>query len=148
MISIVVPAHNEGTVIARTLKPWVGGPDSEDIRIVVACNGCTDDTANTARQFGPTVSVVESEVASKTHALNLGDQNSNVFPRIYADADIAISLDAIRALARRLEQGDVLAVAPTPLIDLTGCSMAVRWYFATERPRPIRLVGYCWPDHA
>src|SRR3954454_6965386 len=114
MISIVIPAHNENSVIARTLKPWVDGRGSEDISVVVVCNGCTDETASNARRFGATVRVIESEIASKTHALNLGDHASSTFPRIYVDADIVITLDAILALARRLDRGDVLAVAPTP----------------------------------
>src|SRR4051794_33631161 len=105
MISIVVPAHNESSVIARALSQWVGKPASDEICVVVVCNGCTDDTAKAARLFGPTVHVVESNVASKTCALNLGDQISRVFPRIYVDADIIITVDAIRALAKRLEQG-------------------------------------------
>jgi glycosyltransferase involved in cell wall biosynthesis len=142
MISIIVPAHNEGAVIARTLKPWIDSPGSQEVRVVVACNGCTDDTANTARQFGPTVSVVETDVASKAHALNLGDQYSSDFPRIYADADINISLDAIRVLARRLERGDVLAVAPTPLIDLTGCSIPVRMYYSIRSRLPSANQGF------
>jgi glycosyltransferase involved in cell wall biosynthesis len=142
MISIVVPAHNESSVIARTLKPWVDGPGSEDLSVVVVCNGCTDDTASNARRFGPTVHVVESEIASKTHALNLGDRTSSIFPRIYVDADILITLDAIRALARRLEQGDVLAVAPTPDMDLTGCSRLVRLYFSVRSRLPSAAQGF------
>ncbi|WP_027577861.1 glycosyltransferase [Bradyrhizobium sp. Ai1a-2] len=141
MISIVVPAHNESAVIARTLRPWVEGPGSEDISVVVVCNGCTDDTAGVARRFGSPVRVIESEIASKTHALNLGDQNSDSFPRIYIDADILISLDAIRALARRLERGDVLAVAPTPEIDLSGCSWMVRQYFSVRSRLPSAGQG-------
>src|SRR5215470_15785191 len=109
MISIVVPAHNESSVIARTLQPWVDGQGSEDVSVVVVCNGCSDETAAIARRFGPTVRVIESEIASKTHALNLGDQISSSFPRIYVDGDVLITLDAIRALASRLERGDVLA---------------------------------------
>jgi glycosyltransferase involved in cell wall biosynthesis len=141
MISIVVPAHNESSVIARTLQPWVDGPGSEDISVVVVCNGCTDDTASNARRFGPTVRVIESEIASKTHALNLGDQTSHIFPRIYIDADILIGLDAIRALSRRLERGDVLAVAPTPDIDLTGCSGLIRMYFSVRSRLPSACQG-------
>ena len=151
MISIVVPAHNESSVIARTLSQWVGNPASDEIGVVVVCNGCTDDTANVARRFGPTVHVVESDIAGKTHALNLGDQISDAFPRIYADADIVITVDAIRALARRLEQGDVLAVAPTADINLTGCSWLVRKYLrnsvtaavfarGNRRVRRLRLI--------
>ena len=129
MISIVVPAHNEGSVIARALGAWVSNPGSDGMDVVVVCNGCTDNTAEIARRFGPTARVIESEVARKTHALNLGDQISRTFPRIYADADIVITVDAIRALARRLERGDVLAVASTPDINLTGCSWLVRKYY-------------------
>jgi glycosyltransferase involved in cell wall biosynthesis len=141
MISIVVPAHNESSVIARTLRPWVSGPGSEELSIVVVCNGCTDETAAIARQFGPTVRVIESEVASKTSALNAGDQISSGFPRIYVDADIVITIDAIRALAGRLERSHVLAVAPTPDIDLTACSWPVRLYFAIRHRLPSSRQG-------
>ncbi|WP_247341599.1 MULTISPECIES: glycosyltransferase [unclassified Bradyrhizobium] len=146
MISIVVPAHNERSVVARTLSQWVGNPGGSDpasgeIEVVVVCNGCTDDTAAVARRFGPTVRVVESDIARKTHALNLGDQISAAFPRIYADADIVITLDAIRALARRLEQGDVLAVAPTADINLTGCSSLVRRYYGIRSRLPSSREG-------
>lgn len=141
MISIVVPAHNESSVIARTLSQWVGNPASDEIRVVVVCNGCTDDTANVARRFGPTVNVVVSDIARKTHALNLGDQIADAFPRIYADADILITVDAIQALARRLDQGDVLAVAPTADINLAGCSWLVRKYFGIRSRLPSSREG-------
>ncbi|MDF0583222.1 glycosyltransferase [Bradyrhizobium yuanmingense] len=141
MISIVVPAHNESSVIARTLRQWVGNPASDQIRVVVVCNGCSDDTANVARRFGPAVNVVESNIARKTHALNLGDQIADAFPRIYVDADILITVDAILALARRLDQGDVLAVAPTADINLAGCSWLVRKYFGIRSRLPSSREG-------
>jgi glycosyltransferase involved in cell wall biosynthesis len=141
MISIIVPAHNESSVIARTLGAWAGISGSNEIDVVVVCNGCTDDTAAIARRFGPAVRVIETEVASKTHALNLGDQTSRAFPRIYADADIVITVDAIRALASRLEQGDVFAAAPTAEINLIGCSWAVRKYFAIRSRLPSSREG-------
>jgi glycosyltransferase involved in cell wall biosynthesis len=141
MISIVVPAHNESSVIARTLSQWVGNPASDEFRVVVVCNGCTDDTANVARRFGPTVNVVESDTARKTHALNLGDQIAEVFPRVYVDADIVITVDAILALVRRLNQGDVLAAAPTADINLAGCSWLVRKYFGIRSRLPSSREG-------
>ncbi|MFK4382296.1 MULTISPECIES: glycosyltransferase [unclassified Bradyrhizobium] len=141
MISIVVPAHNESSVIARTLRQWVGNPASDQIRVVVVCNGCSDDTANVARRFGPAVNVVESNIARKTHALNLGDQIADAFPRIYVDADILITVDAILALARRLDEGDVLAVAPTADINLAGCSWLVRKYFGIRSRLPSSREG-------
>jgi glycosyltransferase involved in cell wall biosynthesis len=141
MISIVVPAHNESSVIARTLGAWVSDSGSDGIDVVVVCNGCTDNTADIARRFGPTARVIESEVASKAHALNLGDQISRAFPRIYADADIVVTVDAIRALTKRLERSDVLAVAPTPDINLTGCSWLVRKYYDIRSRLPSSRDG-------
>jgi glycosyltransferase involved in cell wall biosynthesis len=141
MISIVVPAHNESSVIARALSQWVGNPASDDIRVVVVCNGCTDETANVARRFGPTVHVVETDTAGKTNALNLGDQITDAFPRVYADADVVITVDAILALARRLDQGDVLAVAPTADINLEGCSWLVRKFYGIRSRLPASREG-------
>ena len=141
MISIVIPAHNESSVIARTLTTLLGNSRPGEIGVTVVCNGCTDDTANTARRFSPAVHVIESDVASKSHALNLGDQTSQDFPRIYADADVVISVDAIRALASRLERGDVLAIAPTADINLTGCSWLVRKYFGIRSRLPSSREG-------
>ena len=109
--------------------------------MLVVCNGCTDDTANIARKFGPAVRVIESDIASKTHALNLGDRISRVFPRIYVDADIVITVSAIRALASRLDRGDLMAVAPTPDINLTGCSWLVRKYFSIRSRLPSSREG-------
>jgi glycosyltransferase involved in cell wall biosynthesis len=142
MISIIVPAHNEGSVIARTLSTWLSGGALDQLDVVVVCNGCTDDTASVARRFEPAARVIESEVASKTYALNLGDQNSRAFPRIYVDADIIITPDAIQALADRLRRGDVLAVAPTPELDLTGCSWPVRLYFSIRDRLPSARQGF------
>ncbi|MFZ0321224.1 MAG: glycosyltransferase family 2 protein [Candidatus Sulfotelmatobacter sp.] len=125
MISIIIPAHNEASVIARTLQAITAGANSGELEVIVVCNGCNDGTADDARRFGPLVRVIETNIASKTHALNLGDEAAQGFPRIYADADIVIAIDAIRALARRLEQGDIHAAAPTPTFDLDRSSWAV-----------------------
>jgi glycosyltransferase involved in cell wall biosynthesis len=126
MISVIIPAHNEGSVIARTLQAMTDGAKSGELDIIVICNGCSDNTASEARRFAPRVRVIETDVASKSHAMNLGDQAAHGFPRIYADADVVLTVEAIRSLARRLERGDVLVVAPTPAFDLAGCSWPVR----------------------
>jgi hypothetical protein len=44
-------------------------------------------------------------------------------------------------LARRLERGDVLAVAPTPDINLTGCSWLVRKYYDVRSRLPSSREG-------
>jgi glycosyltransferase involved in cell wall biosynthesis len=141
MISIVIPAHNEGAVIARALTAMINGADKDELDVVVVCNGCSDSTASIARNFGSPVRVIETEIASKSNALNLGDQAVCNFPRIYADADVVIPLQTIRALAARLKQGDVLAVAPTALPDLFGCSWFVRAYYKIRSHLPSSVEG-------
>ncbi len=141
MISIVIPARNEGRVIARTLRAMTTGAAVGEIDVLVVCNGCTDDTASIARTFGPPVRVIETEVGSKVHALNLGDRNSLAFPRIYVDADVIVTLDSIRALAARLERGDVLAVAPQSHVDLNGCSWCARAYYDVRSRLPSARQG-------
>jgi len=141
MISVIIPAHNESSVIARTLKAMTDGTAPGELEVIVVCNGCTDDTAAVAHRFVPAVRVIETGVAGKTHALNLGDEAAEGFPRIYADADVVISAETIRVLARRLEQGDVLAVAPTPSFDLTGCSWPVRACFDIRSLLPSAQEG-------
>jgi glycosyltransferase involved in cell wall biosynthesis len=141
MISVIVPAHNEGLVIAKTLKAMTVGAAPGELDVIVVCNGCTDDTARVARSFGPPVRVIETEVGSKTRALNLGDRAAKTFPRIYADADVIVTLVAIRALVNRLQLGDILAAAPSPSINLTGCSWCVRAYYDIRSRLPSAREG-------
>lgn len=149
MISIVIPAHNEAAVIARTLRAMTAGLPAaagesagrDALDIVVVCNGCTDATAQIARGFGSRVRVIETDIASKPRALNLGDAAAASFPRIYADADVVIAPPAIAALAKRLARGDILAAAPMPQIDLAGCSWAVRAFYAIRARMPSTQEG-------
>ena len=130
MISIVVPAHNESAVIQRALNEVTKGARAGELDVIVVCNGCTDDTAALARQIGPPVRVFETTTANKARALNFGDaQAGTTFPRIYLDADVLMNLEAVRALARRLERGDVLAAAPIARMAVDHCQRLARWYY-------------------
>ncbi|HUI47479.1 MAG TPA: glycosyltransferase [Acidimicrobiia bacterium] len=127
--SIVVPAHNEATVIGRTLRRLLQGAEPGELEVVVVANGCTDDTAAVARGAGSDVRVVETETASKIAALNLGDANAEGFPRIYLDADIAIDIDTVRKLVAALDEPHALAASPTMRMDTIGRPWSVRAYY-------------------
>jgi glycosyltransferase involved in cell wall biosynthesis len=141
MLSIIMPAHNEATVIARSLRALITGARPDELDIVVVCNGCSDDTAIKARNISPAIRVIETSVASKTNALNLGDAAARTFPRIYVDADVVVSLETIRILANRLARGDVLAVAPLPRMCFHHSSRAVQAYYAVRAKLPSAGEG-------
>ena len=67
--SVIVPAFNEEAEIRVLMDSLVKSPDfGSDIVVVVAANGCKDNTAAVARSYG--VNVVELVQASKVAALN------------------------------------------------------------------------------
>lgn len=141
MISIVIPAYNEQAVIRRCLIALTERPVAGGLEIIVACNGCRDDTAKIARGFGPTVRVVETEQASKIAALNLGDRAAAGFPRVYLDADVEVSLDAIEQVVRLLDCDTVMTAAPAMNVDTVGSSWPVRAFYAVWLGQPYHGQG-------
>jgi glycosyltransferase involved in cell wall biosynthesis len=128
VISIVIPAHDEERVIGRCLSGLASGAEPGELEVVVVANGCTDGTAAAARTF-PGVRVVETPVAGKAAALNLGDEHATSFPRLYVDADVELGIDAVRAIRDTLDRGDVLAAAPRAELKLDGRPWTVRAYY-------------------
>lgn len=128
--SVVIPAHDEATVVGRCLQGFVPDLAPGEAEVVVVANGCRDDTAAKARGF-PGVRVLERTEASKVGALNAGDAACSVFPRIYLDADITVSAAALRAVAAVLPPGVPAVASPTMAVALEGRPWAVRsWYRA------------------
>lgn len=141
MISIIIPAYNEAGVIERCLKALTHRSIKNGAEIIVACNGCRDETADLAREFGPAVRVVETPMASKTAALNLGDEAASGFPRIYLDADVEVSLDTIEAVADVLRTDLPLAAAPKMRVDTSRSSWPVRAFYKVWLRQPYHRQG-------
>ncbi len=78
--SVVIPAHNEGSSIGRTLRALRTGVGEDDLDVVVVCNGCTDATAAVARQTDPRALVIEIAQPSKREAVRVGNAATHVFP--------------------------------------------------------------------
>lgn len=135
-MSIVIPAHNEEAVIGRCLERILQGARPGEVEIIVACNGCSDRTAEIAASYGPMVRVVETTTASKIAALNLGDETAEFFPRIYIDADVSVSINALRRTAMKLRHGRFLAASPAVHWDLSRSSWAVRAFYSVWKYQP------------
>src|SRR5512142_3102283 len=93
---VVIPAHNEAAVIGRCLTRLLADAQPGEFEVVVACNGCTDDTASVASDAAPGVRVLRLDKASKSLALQAGDDAASVLPRLYLDADIELDTASAR----------------------------------------------------
>jgi hypothetical protein len=85
--------------------------------------------------------VLETPIASKTAAFNLGDTRASGYPRFYVDADVALPFASVQRIASRLDAGDSLAAAPVMDVDLRGSSLAVRAYYAVWQRLPYVREG-------
>lgn len=140
--AVIVPAHNEAAVIGRTLMPLSALAESEQIELVVACNGCTDDTASRAAAIAG-VKVIEAPAASKTAALNAGDAAATLWPRIYLDADVVITPRALADVTAYLNGARVSAARPAAFVDTSHSTSAVRRYYRA-RDRMPSLSAHLW----
>ena len=138
--SVIIPAHNEEAVIERCLESLLRSTAPGELQVVVVCNGCTDETARVAREVSEDIEVVETDIASKSLAWDLGDSIATVFPRVYLDADVAVSERAVPALAERLRTsgkpvGGLTMRWPVPTGTL------VDRYYAVWRKSPYFETG-------
>ncbi len=139
--SIIIPAHDEETLIRRTLAAFAD-TDPADLEVIVVANGCSDRTAALARTV-PGIVVVEIDEASKTAALNIGDSYATHWPRLYLDADIVITPEAASAVFATLDEGEVLAARPPFAYDIATCSPLVRAYYRARRRIPA-MCSQLW----
>lgn len=124
--SVVIPAYNEGRVLGRCLRSLLSADVPLDI--VVAANGCTDDTVEVARSFEG-VRVIEVPQASKVAALNAGDDAAQVLPRIYLDADIRLDDGVLANMVDALTTDEPRVAAPRVRFATQGASWGVRRFY-------------------
>jgi glycosyltransferase involved in cell wall biosynthesis len=135
VFSVVIPAYNEAAVIGRCLNALLQDTDNQ-FEIIVVCNGCHDNTAEIASGFAG-VTVIETDVASKSGALNLGDQAARYFPRVFLDADIRLTGKDLVAVVERMNKVPNAKVgAPTLEVDYSFSSWAVKAFYRVWTAMP------------
>jgi glycosyltransferase involved in cell wall biosynthesis len=138
--AVIIPAHNEESVIARTLDGLVPLLSSPEVDVIVVCNGCNDATAEIARRY-PGVRVLETHVASKPAAMNLADAAVERWPRLYLDADVEVQASTVEAVFHELSgPGAPLASRPSSIIDARAATFPVRSYYRARARIPERTT--------
>lgn len=136
--TIIVPAYNEATVILRTLGQLAEQGGIESVRVIVAANGCRDETADLARSFRAPyrLEVLDLPVASKTSAINAAERLCAPGSRIYLDADLVLERGVVPALIRELSSAEPLLVSPGVKYDTSRSSAGVRMFYDVFRRLP------------
>jgi glycosyltransferase involved in cell wall biosynthesis len=132
--ALIIPVYNEALEVGRLLGAIVGDRTAPRLRVVVVCNGCSDNSAVVARSF-PDVVVAELPEPSKIRALNEGDRLADdIYPRMYADADIHVESGALSRLVAALDGEGPLAAGPSTRFLTDGKPWSIRsFYFTLER---------------
>lgn len=139
MPSVIVPAHNEATVIRACLDSLLNQTGVD--RIIVACNGCTDTTAAIVQQEYPQVICLDIAKPSKVNALNEAEKHVLSWPVFYIDADTKLSTGAIEKITEVMAQGKLLLAAPEPVIDTSHSSWLVKQYYKVWLSLPYIREG-------
>lgn len=126
--SVIIPAHQEETTIGRCLSSLLMDALPGEFRVIVAANGCTDNTADVARAF-PGVEVIELAQGSKIGAVNAARERAASGPHIYLDGDLSITTAAARALSAAVSNGKALAAIGRMDVDVTHSSWPVRQFY-------------------
>ena len=119
--AIIIPAHNESAVIEHTLRVLLDGFAPEEVTVIVAANGCTDDTIAKARAVASWITVLDVHEPGKSGAIRAAEAQLGPGPRIYLDADIAMSAASAKAVFARLSAG-AGGARPPAVVDVDGAS--------------------------
>jgi len=139
--SIIIPAHNEAPVIARTLSALLPEFTQGKNEIIVVCNACSDNTVEIVSSYNDVI-LLQTETASKTHALNLGDTEASGKIRVYMDADVTMTAKQVNSMLVVLQNGNFLAVSPNVQMDYSGSAWFVRSYYKVWLQLPYVKEGF------
>ena len=134
MLSIIIPAYNEESVIQDCLTSLLKQTFEGNVEIIVSANGCCDHTAELAKNFDASFSqkgydlvVLEAEKGNKSKALNRADKIAKYPMRMYLDADVVCDPALIEEIIDLLRDEDPVYASGT-LAPASGNSYASSAY--------------------
>lgn len=150
-VTVVIPAHNEEAVIADKVRNLAALDYPGDrLKVIVACDGCTDGTADEARRAWAEPECLHLDLNVLEFMENRGKVAvlNNVIPLLrteiiaLSDASALISLDAMRIAAHRFTDPAVGVVAGTyHLLQPGSPGEAAYWRYQQAVKRGEAALG-------
>ncbi|AQQ14598.1 Poly-beta-1,6-N-acetyl-D-glucosamine synthase [Corynebacterium glaucum] len=112
LVSVVVPAYNEETVLKSCVTSIVGS-GYPNLEVIVVDDGSSDDTRRIAQELEsrhPQMRYIYQENAGKGAALNHGYRESRGEFLLFIDADSVFTPDTVPAMLRAFYVDDIGAV--------------------------------------
>jgi glycosyltransferase involved in cell wall biosynthesis len=118
LVSVVIPAHNEGAYIGKCLecvKRAAKRIEPQETEIIVVANRCTDDTAEVAKTYG--AKVVENGAKCIAAVRNAGCAAARGKFLVTIDADSYMGENALAEVCELLHSGKYIGGGAVPTFD-------------------------------
>jgi len=131
-VAVIIPAHDEEVALRRCLAGLAAQSYGGPVEVIVVANGCEDATADVALEFRAllppnfALKVIELPVAAKWQALNAADEAAESAARVYLDADIVLSPNALAGLLGVLAEEGPRLVQPEVVVARSPSTYPVR----------------------
>lgn len=134
-IAVLIPAHDEETTIAGTLRS-IAAQLSPDDRLLVVADNCSDQTEKIARDEGADVIARQDrELRGKGYALDYGVRHLEKDP---PDALIIIDADCL------VESGAIAVLAATAAASGRPVQALYRMHAPEGAGLKTRIAGFAW----
>lgn len=109
--TVIMPVNNGASLLGATLRQLLTEISANEVRTIVVCNGCTDDSVHIARAWadrflraGKKLIVIELAERSRAKALNTAEPHAEG-TRIYLDHDVLLSAGSLGAVLGAIRSG-------------------------------------------
>lgn len=150
-ITLIIPAYNEAAVIADKIRNLANLDYPKDrLRVILACDGCADDTAGIARATMAEPECKRLDLSVLAFPRNRGKVAllNALVPRArdalvaLSDASALISPDALRRAAAHFRDPRVGVVAATYRLSAPGCAAEdTYWRYQTAIKQGEAALG-------